>query len=323
MITERALGLLYGGIVGDAIGCTYEFRPASKIPATQIIDIDVPPDDGDFTYDEPQGVWTDDTTMTLALLKAMTPYLGDVKIQSRLWNLDFRENCQRWVAHGYLTSTGKCFDIGNQTITSLRAWDPAVMIPPYVDGAQGNGALMRIGPCALMKSINTAIFVSDLTTRQTHHDALSLLCSRYLTTLLFRLVNGSDFEHAKKCARYDLESEVNRWTEGFEECCTNLDHDDLFQLRRLLDAPVMNGDAWCAATLANCVAIAGSSRDVLEGIQTAVRMGGDTDTNASIVGMIIGARDGMSDELKARAEKVINIATADEIITKFIIAARS
>jgi ADP-ribosylglycohydrolase len=84
--------------------------------------------------------------------------------------------------------------------------------------------------------------------------------------------------------------------------------------------PPLNGDAWCVATLANCLSIAGGSTSVMEGIEAAVRMGGDTDTNAAIVGTLLGARLGFTMELIERKDKVINIAFADNILSHYTAA---
>jgi ADP-ribosylglycohydrolase len=55
----------------------------------------------------------------------------------------------------------------------------------------------------------------------------------------------------------------------------------------------------------------------MEGIEAAVRMGGDTDTNAAIVGTLLGARLGFTMELIERKDKVINIAFADNILSHY------
>lgn len=315
---SRIKGAFYGGIIGDAIGCTYEFRAASQIPKEQVIDIDVPPLNGKFTYDQPQGVWTDDTTMTLILMHALTRYHTDLRINARLWTNDFRENCLKWIKNGLFTSTDTCFDIGSQTYRAVMEWNKDVMIPPLNDGAQGNGALMRILPAAIQPSFTSALRISELTTMQTHHDYTAIACSRYLTAVLWNLLHGASFEHSNAAG---AEVFYNYLGDSIEYSHHGtISSEDFRMIANTIGKPPLNGDAWCVATLANCLSIAGGSTSVMEGIEAAVRMGGDTDTNAAIVGTLLGARLGFTMELIERKDKVINIAFADNILSHYTAA---
>lgn len=316
MIKLRAQGALYGGIIGDAIGCTYEFRAPNEISADQVIDIVTPPLDGKFAHDQPLGVWTDDTALTLITLNAITPHLRDLKTRIPSIIAKFREDCSRWYTNGgQFASTGICFDIGIRTATAISDWKPDQLIPSTCDGAQGNGALMRILPCAFAPSVSTAMRLSDILTAQTHNDTVALGCSRMLTAVYFHLLRGKSFKTAKAAG-------VDALYAYFDDWSVTLDDLDRRLISDHLSSPMLNGDAWCVATLFNCLDIAERHKDIMRGIEEAVRMGGDTDTNASIVGSLLGAKLGLTPDVSNQAAHVIGINFAEQLIDTFMIAAK-
>ncbi|NEL81194.1 MAG: ADP-ribosylglycohydrolase family protein, partial [Xanthomonas perforans] len=84
--------------VGDALGTTLEFcAPGSFTP------IDDMRGGGPFALRA--GQWTDDTSMALCLAHSLLYRQG----------FDAADQMNRycnWYQHGYLSSTGSCFDIG-------------------------------------------------------------------------------------------------------------------------------------------------------------------------------------------------------------------
>ena len=87
------------------------------------------------------GEWTDDTSMALCLASSLTE-LGrfDAADQmTRYW---------RWVDEGYLSSTGRCFDVGNTVYDALERFQQtgepfSGSTDPY---SAGNGCIMRLAP---------------------------------------------------------------------------------------------------------------------------------------------------------------------------------
>src|ERR1700722_2689678 len=104
-----------------------------------------------------------------------------------------------WYRHGYMSSTGKCFDIGDSTSRSLRIFEnrqkdfarehniPLEEIDFLSDahllnefrvncsseGVAGNGALMRLAPVPLFfyRHPEIAVEYSGISGRITHGDA--------------------------------------------------------------------------------------------------------------------------------------------------------
>src|SRR5690606_31385470 len=133
-IEDRAVGALLGLAVGDAVGTTLEFkRPGTFEPITDMV--------GGGPFRLPAGAWTDDTSMALCLAESIVDTGG----------MDLTDQLRRYVAwwrDGYLSSTGRCFDIGNTTSSQLSRFErTGEAIDPDPDQhSAANGSLMRLAP---------------------------------------------------------------------------------------------------------------------------------------------------------------------------------
>lgn len=63
------------------------------------------------TYNMPPGSWSDDSTMTLCLVKNILEYGTPT---------DLMKKFQNWYQDGYMTPTGELFDIGNTTRVAIE-----------------------------------------------------------------------------------------------------------------------------------------------------------------------------------------------------------
>ena len=131
---DRAVGALLGLAVGDAVGTALEFKaPGTFVPISDMV--------GGGPFRLAVGEWTDDTSMALCLAESILDTGAmDLDDQLRRYLL--------WKDEGYLSSNGRCFDIGNTTRTQLeryrRTGEPT---DPNVDeDAAANGSLMRLAP---------------------------------------------------------------------------------------------------------------------------------------------------------------------------------
>ena len=102
----KSKGCLLGLAVGDALGCTLEFKkPGTFEPITTIV--------GGGVHKLEAGQWTDDTSLALCLAQSLIDCKGfEAKDQMQKY-------C-KWDEEGYMSSTGKCFDIGNTTLNLLN-----------------------------------------------------------------------------------------------------------------------------------------------------------------------------------------------------------
>src|SRR5512135_1536275 len=103
---ESYRGCLLGLAVGDATGTALEFKsPGSFKPITDMV--------GGGPFGLKPGQWTDDTSMALCLATSLVECAG-------FDPLDQMQRYCRWEQDGYLSSTGRCFDIGNTVRQALH-----------------------------------------------------------------------------------------------------------------------------------------------------------------------------------------------------------
>jgi ADP-ribosylglycohydrolase len=134
MSIDKYKGCLVGLAVGDALGTPLEFQPRDAAPkVTEMI--------GGGVFQLNVGEWTDDTSMALCLGQSLLDKDGfDAADQmDKYW---------RWVEHGYMSSNGRMFDIGNATSEALCEYRKTG--EPFAgstdERCSGNGSIMRLAP---------------------------------------------------------------------------------------------------------------------------------------------------------------------------------
>jgi len=162
IIENRYLGSLVGLACGDALGTTLEFTSPNLIdkPLTEIV--------GGGPFYLEAGEWTDDTSMALCLGDSLTE-------KQQFDGVDQLERYCRWRSEGYMSSNGKCFDIGYTTSTALNYFiehtDPESGLKCNAsDDDSGNGSLMRLAPIpmAYAKEPVLAILMAEKSSITTH-----------------------------------------------------------------------------------------------------------------------------------------------------------
>jgi ADP-ribosylglycohydrolase len=135
---NRAIGVVLGGAVGDALGAGYEFGPAVDAASVTMRP-------GTLTG-EPAGHWTDDTAMAIAILETSAT-LGTLDTDEATTKVG--ERFVEW----YSSSPS---DIGVHTRSVLaraargqEITDAANEVQALQPTSAGNGSLMRTGPVAL------------------------------------------------------------------------------------------------------------------------------------------------------------------------------
>jgi len=155
---DRFHGCLLGLATGDAVGTTLEFRPKGSFPP--ITDLM-----GGGPFGLIAGQWTDDTSMALCLTASLIEKQGfdPADQMDRYW---------KWYKHGYMSSTGRCFDIGNTVRYALERFH-ATRKPfsgSTSPGSAGNGSLMRLAPIPLyyFPKLEKIIHFAGESSRTTH-----------------------------------------------------------------------------------------------------------------------------------------------------------
>ena len=179
---DRFRGCLVGLAAGDALGTTLEFSPPGSFdPIDDMV--------GGGPFGLRAGQWTDDTSMALCLATSLLESGGFDPV-------DQMGRYLRWFREGYLSSTGRCFDIGGTTREALvrfeRTGEP--YSGPTDAMSAGNGSLMRLAPVPMFFAgdAREAIDRSADSSRTTHGAVEAVDACRYFAGLLVGALGGVD-----------------------------------------------------------------------------------------------------------------------------------
>ena len=268
---QRLIGGLLGVIVGDAIGVPWEFQPANTAPRPT-------PAVGFQSFQQPPGTWSDDGSMTLALLESLLE-VG--------WDLD--DQAQRflaWFDEAQYTATGVCFDSGIATTAALdriRAGTPAARAGSDGDRSQSNGGLMRILPVALMgRDLSDAELVAraEAGTRVTHAHPRVVVASAIYVLVARALLRGEAPRAAIDWAVATLGDLYASTPEKRELIASCLVHKEGL------------GQAYVADSLLSALTALEQGSSFREVVELAISYGHDTDTTAAIAGGLAGIQYG-------------------------------
>ena len=122
---------ILGLAIGDALGVPYEFEKRGTFLCTEMV--------GYGTHNQPEGTWSDDTSMVLATLDSLKSNDGKIVLK------DMFERFNYWLLYGDYTAHGEVFDAGIATCKALQTGKPQTG-----EYDNGNGSLMRILPLAFV-----------------------------------------------------------------------------------------------------------------------------------------------------------------------------
>jgi len=276
--TERYRGSLLGLAVGDAVGTTLEFKPpGSFAPIEDMV--------GGGPFQLQPGQWTDDTSMALCLAESLIEQQGFNPVHQL-------QKYLQWYREGYLSSTGRCFDIGNTTIDGLRQFEKTQ--EPYCGSTDprsaGNGSIMRLAPVPLFyaKRPLEAIAKSAESSRTTHQATVAVEACRYLGALIVGAVNGVSREEllSKRYSPVPGYWEKNPLVEEIDEIALGS-----FKHRQ---PPEIQGSGYVVKSLEAALWAFYNSHSFREGCLLAVNLGDDADTTGAVYGQLAGAFYGES-----------------------------
>jgi len=284
---QRYQGCLLGLAAGDAVGTTVEFkRRGSFTPLTDMV--------GGGPFRLQAGQWTDDTSMALCLAHSLLEKAGfDAEDQMQRYN--------NWRLHGYMSSNGRCFDIGTTVSEALSQYvttgDP--FSGPTSPFSAGNGSLMRLAPVVIYfnDDIEQLIHFAGESSRTTHGAKECIDACCYFATLLHCAFTGGDKETLLACALYQPTTrKINALQQQSYRTKTK---DQIKGTGYVVDS--LEAALWCFS----------ETNNFSDAILLAANLGDDADTTAAICGQIAGAFYGVEAIPVAWREK---ITLADEII---------
>lgn len=300
---------LYGFIVGDAMGVPIEFEDREKLINKSVTSML-----GYGSHDVEAGVYSDDTSMTLATMDSIIKQNGIINYN------DIADKFCNWVNNNEYTATNKIFDIGMTTKYALIKYFnnkiDATMCGGTNINENGNGSLMRMLPIALycfyknIKGDNEIFTLVKNSSSITHaHDISILGCYIYVRYVISLL------ETKNKISSYNFIKKLD-YSMFIEE--VKLEYSRiLFSDISILNINDVNSSGYVVDTLEAVFWIILNCSSYNESIIGAINLGGDTDTIGAITGSIAGILYGYDNISKRWISKLKNKDYIDEIIIKF------
>lgn len=298
---DRCIGALVGLAVGDAVGTAVEFKkPGTFAPVTDMVG-------GGPSFHLKPGQWTDDTSMALCLAESLTTLEAFDPV-------DQLQRYVRWWKEGHLSSTGKCFDIGNQTRDALTEFI-ATGKPQNGPTGQynaGNGSLMRLAPVAMAYwgKPQLAIDYAGESSRTTHGSIDCVDACRYFSALLVGAMHG----RSKKELLSPAFSPVDGlWTAAPLSAKVAAVAAGSYHSKK---PPEIRGTGYVVECLEAALWAFATTSDFESAILAAVNLGDDADTTAAVCGQLAGAFYGVKAipqhwiEKLAQRDTIMKLATA-------------
>ena len=331
---------MLGLVVADALGVPYEFENRSfcdKHPLTDMI--------GYGTYGQPEGTWSDDSSLALAGMDG----LSNTDLSNSIINEDnlienfpdiieyedIMDKFNDWRLNGNYSPHGEVFDIGIGTRQALQnSVDgcSALLCGGTHEGSNGNGSLMRILPISfLIYYLSLKYEISEDDQMQAVHNFSSLThrhfrsqmgCGIYIKIALELIKHHQDKENedvplldlvnkgiisAKDyyLSNDDFKDELENYERVFSLDIQNLPRDDINSGGYVISC--LEAALWCLLNNDNY-------RDTA---LAAVNLGRDTDTTAAVAGGLAGlyyGYDGIPDDW---LEKIANFEFVEGLINNF------
>ena len=305
----RFRGSLLGLAAGDALGTTLEFVPAGTFtPITDMV--------GGGPFNLNPGEWTDDTSMALCLAESLIKVGGFDPI-------DQLERYVRWYRTGYLSSNGRCFDIGITTADALHRYLRTHEPFPGPDAAHtaGSGSLMRLAPVPMFyyRQPTKVVQMCADSSRTTHASTQAVDACRYYGLLLVAALQGQPKDV--------LLSAPHTW--GFLDKTIINQLSDLDALIKEVASgsfkhkqpPIIQGSGYVVRGMEAALWAFYHSNSFKDGALLAANLGDDADTTTAIYGQLAGAYYGQQgippewisklallDLLKNYADKLFDLA---------------
>ena len=275
---ERYLGSMLGLAAGDAVGAQVEFmRPGDFEPVTDMV--------GGGVFRLPAGAFTDDTSMALCLAQSLVERGGFDPV-------DQLERYLRWIREGYMSSTGRAFDVGGTCADAILRFEATRQ--PYCGSTNpnraGNGSIMRLAPVPLFfaREPEKAVEMSAASSRTTHGAPNAVDGCRYLGALIVGAVSGASKEELLS-PRYTPAPGL--WERAPLADAIREVADGSFVTK---DPPEIRGTGYVVDSLEAALWAFHRGHSFEEGLMLAVNLGDDADTTAAVYGQLAGAFYGVS-----------------------------
>ena len=281
----NALGAVLGALVGDAAGAVLEFAPAAITAADVEHALTMP---GGGIWNVAPGQITDDGELTMSLLNALAESPDRPRLAADHYAL--------WVA-------SDPFDIGITTRNAMGCLrDPALAARAHAEGvaavmtaaaaarnqaSKANGSLMRATPLGVwgaVRSDEALVAAAKEDARLSHPNASCVDAAVVYVLAIASLVRSpGDVPSALSFAATWASTHANEEVRGW-----------LDDARAGVRVPYSPQDGFVRIAFTHAFRHLAAGTPYLDALRETLAGGGDSDTNACIVGGLLGARWGVS-----------------------------
>ncbi len=279
---------IYGLIIGDALGVPVEFNRRSMLRENPVTDM------REYgTHNQPKGTWSDDSSLTLALLDSLKNGYDITDIARKM---------TEWKFESKYTCNGDVFDIGWQTVDRINIikyiFDENKNIERELHeltqftenpSINGNGSLMKILPMYffLLDVEDNFHVISEVSNLTHNHVRSAVCCHVFLYFIDVLQMNGGNKMAAYKSivpeakdvlATCDLNSndEYLLFKNKFTDDIMELEESDIRSSGYVIDT--LHASLWCFMT----------TDTFDDAVLKAVNLGDDTDTVGAVTGALAG-----------------------------------
>ena len=306
---DKCINSLYASIVGDALGVPVESSTRQELALSSVKNML-----GYGRYDQPEGTWSDDTSMILCTMDSL----------SRGYDLeDMGKLFCSWLFEGKRTACGFVFDAGLTTVTALENLQSGTH-SVYDSGGDteddnGNGSLMRMLPAALFfAKENTDTFLKHIheISAITHaHPRSKIGCGIYSLFIRALLSTGdkADTLHSvtgEAEKHYSADSIFKNELHHFKRILSNdigsVDRQNIYSSGYVVHT--LEAAIWCFMNH-------DTTKDIL---LEAVNLGLDTDTTGTVAGGLAGLHYGLNQVPENWINSLVLKENIDTLIKKFV-----
>ncbi|MBD3393378.1 MAG: hypothetical protein GF418_14725, partial [Chitinivibrionales bacterium] len=307
--TDKLSASLYASIAGDALGVPVEHSTRQELALTSVKNML-----GYGRYDQPEGTWSDDSSMILCTMESLCKgyNLDDIGKTFCSWLFE-----SRWTASGYV------FDSGLTTFVALESIRSDQKNARESGGGgpddNGNGSLMRILPAALyFSNEDTPGMLEKIheVSAITHaHPRAKAGCGIY-ALIVRALLESAD--KAEALARA-LE-EAREYYKSDPAFQPEMKHYERLLAARIpgLDAAEIQSSGYVVHTLEAAVWCLFKASDTKSILLEAVNLGLDTDTTGTVAGGLAGLAHGLEGVPAVWLSSLARKDEIDALITQFV-----
>lgn len=287
-LEEKFVGAIVGVAVGDALGAPFEGIDANRL-FQESDQMDFAPVSG-----FPRGQYTDDTQMTLAIVKAI---LKDGEVNGRTVTEEF---AQLWRSGEILGAGASCSEGVWRYIRGDAEWDKC----GTKRGRAGNGTAMRASPIGLWNYDAPERITRDaeVISIMTHTDERAVAGAIAVASAVAYLVTSQEASPTDFAER--VSNSVSARSMEFARALDKLP--ELLQADERDAVPAIINEGWTGhdpsfgvtpfvipTVLASSYAFLKYPRDFSSAVRAVINMGGDVDSTGSITGAMSGAFNGV------------------------------